>query len=94
VIFGKKFMSTALFGRLVLQDVQQASQGYVSGSDLLHALEGKTGIAITTLRPSGKIELEGEVYNASALYGYIEKGETIMVSKYDGMNILVKKVQS
>jgi membrane-bound serine protease (ClpP class) len=92
VIFGKKFMSTALFGRLVLQDVQEASQGYVSGSDLYNALVGKTGVAITTLRPSGKIELEGEVYNASALYGYIEKGDAIMVSKYDGMNILVKKV--
>ncbi|MGI8892517.1 MAG: NfeD family protein [Bacteroidia bacterium] len=94
VIFGKKFMSTALFSRLVLQDVQQASQGYVSGSDFFHALEGKTGVAVTTLRPSGKIELEGEVYNASAIYGYIEKGEPIIVSKYDGMNILVKKIQS
>ena len=91
VIFGKKFMTTSLFGKLVLQDVQQASQGYVSGSELFRALEGKTGIALTTLRPSGKVEIEGEVYNASALYSYIEKGENIIVSKYDGMNILVKK---
>jgi membrane-bound serine protease (ClpP class) len=92
VIFGRKFMTTSLFGRLVLQDVQQASQGYVSGSEILHALEGKPGVALTTLRPSGKIEVEGEIYNATALYGFIEKGDAIIVSKYDGMNILVKKV--
>ena len=90
-ILGKKFMTTSIFGRLVLQDVQQASEGYVSGTELFRALEGKTGIALTTLRPSGKIEVEGEIYNASAIYGYIEKGDAIVVTKYDSMNILVKK---
>lgn len=93
-ILGKRFMTTSIFGRLVLQDAQQSSEGYVSGSELFRSLEGKPGIAITMLRPSGKIEVDGEIYNASAIYGYIEKGDAVVVTKYDGMNILVKKAQS
>jgi membrane-bound serine protease (ClpP class) len=57
-----------------------------------HEMIGKQGIAFTILRPSGKIEIEGDVYNATALTGYIDKGEAILVVKYETSQLFVRKV--
>jgi membrane-bound serine protease (ClpP class) len=43
------------------------------------------------LRPAGKVEIEGDVYDAVALTGYIEKGEQIKVVDYQSAQLVVKK---
>jgi membrane-bound serine protease (ClpP class) len=52
---------------------------------------GATGSAITTLRPSGKAEIAGEVYPVEADGVFIEKGETIKVARIFGNRITVIK---
>ncbi len=42
-------------------------------------LTGKKGTAFTVLRPSGKVEIDGELYDAVADLGYIEKGTPVVV---------------
>lgn len=54
-------------------------------------LVGKEGIAFTVLRPSGKIEIEGNVYDATAESGYIEHGEKIVVVKFETAQLFVRK---
>ena len=55
----------------------------------MKSLVGKTGTAFTVLRPSGKIEVEDDIYDATALTGFVEKGETIRVVKYEASQALV-----
>jgi membrane-bound serine protease (ClpP class) len=57
-----------------------------------HHLQGKTGKAMTDLRPSGKIIIDSEVYDALANTGYIERGKTVRVMKIENMQVYVESV--
>ena len=50
---------------------------------------GKTGHAATILRPSGKVEIDNALFDAVALYGYIEKGAAVKVVKYENAQLYV-----
>lgn len=82
---------TAKSFKLALSDVQNRSEGFI-GIDL-HQKEliGKKGIAFTDLRPSGRIEIEGEIYDAKAEVGYIEKGKKIKVIRDETGQLYVIK---
>lgn len=54
------------------------------------ALVGKTGVAESSLRPSGAIRIEGRRVIASAESGLIEKGQTVRVVRAEGMNVVVR----
>lgn len=91
---GKRFLEGNLFNKLVLNAVLQDSneEGQPSAKETLKQLVGQTGVAYTILRPSGKVELDGEIYDATALTGYIEKGEEVKVVKYEATQLFVTKV--
>lgn len=55
-------------------------------------MEGKTGIALTVLRPAGKAIIEGEIYDAISTDGLIDKNEAIVVKKDEAGQIYVSKV--
>lgn len=92
VFLGFKFLNSSFFWRLALNTVQETNQGY-SSVDIAagKSLVGKTGTAFTVLRPSGKISIDGEIYDATALSGYIEKGEAIKVVKFETAQAVVVK---
>ena len=78
----KLFSPNRLFGSLALETVQNKSEGYVSfDTEKQKALVGKKGVAHTILRPSGKVIIDNEVYSAVAMYGYILKGNPVIVKK-------------
>jgi membrane-bound serine protease (ClpP class) len=52
---------------------------------------GKEGIAYTVLRPSGKVMIEGKIYDAMSQVGWIEAGEKIKVLQENVNNLLVTK---
>ena len=54
-------------------------------------LIGKSGIAITTLRPSGIAEFEGKRLDVATSGEFIQKGETITIIKAEGMHIRVRE---
>lgn len=92
VFLGYRFLNSNFFGRLALNTIQETSQGYSSvdvaaGNNLV----GKTGTAFTVLRPSGKILINGEVYDAASLTGYIEKNEQVKVIKFETAQLIVIK---
>ena len=53
---------------------------------------GKKGIAWSVLRPAGKVRIEGDVYDATSLEGFIEKGDEIEVIKYETGQLFVVKI--
>jgi len=90
---GKKlFTQTSRFKGLALNTVQETESGYTSANAQMKSLLGKTGTAFTVLRPSGKVEVDDDVYDATALTGYIEKGDAIKVIKYETSQVFVVKV--
>lgn len=90
----KKMFTTTMFGHLALDETQQANNGYTFSDNGYKSMLGKSGIAHTILRPAGKIEIENEVFDATAITGYIEKGENIKVVKYETAQLFVRKIEN
>jgi membrane-bound serine protease (ClpP class) len=91
VYFGAKLLTNkgVIGNTLALNTVQDTSAGYSSANMIMKELLGKTGVAYTMLRPSGKVEIDDEIYDATALTGYIEKGVSVKVVKYETSQIFV-----
>ncbi|MDR2056852.1 MAG: nodulation protein NfeD [Dysgonamonadaceae bacterium] len=64
-----------------------------SGSvDLIdNQLIGQIGKTMTDLRPSGKIIIHDEVYDAISILGFIEKNAEVIVIKFENMQLYVEK---
>jgi membrane-bound serine protease (ClpP class) len=56
------------------------------------SLIGKIGIAATPLRPVGRVEVEGELYEAQAEGLFVEQGRGVKIVKTRGNNITVRLV--
>ena len=54
-------------------------------------LVGKTGTAITPLRPAGTAEVDGERIDVVAEGDFVERGEKVQVVEVDGTRTVVKK---
>jgi len=63
-------------------------EGAVS-SPSLAPLVGKKGMAATVLRPSGKVWVDGEFYDAVSESGFIEKGDKIKVIRFENAQLYV-----
>ncbi len=87
----KLFTGKTFFGDLALVATQQKDDGFTSADISFHDMTGKTGFTNTMLRPAGKVIIEGMLYDATALTGYIDKGEEIEVVKYETAQLFVKK---
>ncbi|MFA7493565.1 MAG: NfeD family protein [Proteiniphilum sp.] len=66
-------------------------EGYLSVSMEPLSLVGKIGVATTDLRPSGRINVEGELYDALSLKGFIDKGDEVVVKRYENFQLYVMR---
>ncbi|HRE67874.1 MAG TPA: NfeD family protein [Cyclobacteriaceae bacterium] len=89
---GARLTKTRAFARIALTDTQDAKSGYTVSS-FQKDLMGKRGKTQTILRPSGKVLIEGQVYDAFTRGDFIEKDETIEVIGTEGVTLRVKKVE-
>ena len=92
LVLGKSFASTPAFKKMVLQTTMQSGDGYSSMEVGQMSLVGMKGRSVTVLRPSGKIEIENKVYNASAENGFIEVNEEVIVVSQQMSNLMVRVV--
>ena len=68
--------------KLALNTELETANGYVGVEQKMQEeLTGKKGKAFTKLRPAGKVEIEGEVYDAVAEMGFIDKDTPIVVTR-------------
>jgi membrane-bound serine protease (ClpP class) len=85
------FSRNRLFGSLALETVESAADGYTTSDSRYREMVGKTGVAHSILRPAGKVMIDAELFDATALTGYIDKGEKIEVVRYETTQLFVRK---
>ncbi len=78
--------------RIVLRERQAPEQGYTAPSDLQRWV-GRTGRALTPLRPGGAIEVDGERLDASTEGEFLEPGTPVRVVRAEGLRIVVRRLQ-
>jgi membrane-bound serine protease (ClpP class) len=78
------------FKHLTLASTQDRAQGFTS-STYSEDMLGKIGKVHSRLRPSGKVEIDGEIYDAYSRGEFLEQGESIEVISTEGTSLRVKK---
>ena len=77
--------------RLVHQTAASAETGYVAQSGERHGLVGSRGVAITHLRPAGRVEIAGEVLDVVTQGELIDAGDPVRVCQVNGNRIIVDR---
>ena len=95
VIFagGMRFANSKAFKRVSLESIQDSKQGYTANYREV-SFVGKTGIAYTVLRPSGKVLIDNEIHDAYSRGDYIPQGSKIEVVDDRGSSFKVKIIES
>ncbi|WKN32798.1 NfeD family protein [Porifericola rhodea] len=86
---GVRLTDSAAFKRVSLESTQSRSEGYTSNTRE-GTFIGKEGEAYTVLRPSGKILIGDELFDAYTRGDYIPRGEKIVVVNDEGTSLRVK----
>ena len=89
-----RFLSHQFFrsSPLVLRGEQEADLGYVAGlsKEMMPSI-GEKGVAVTPLRPSGKVRIGEKLFHVVAQTGYIKANSLIVVIHIKGSLIMVKQ---
>lgn len=85
------FGRSKLFGHLALMTTQPSGEGYISSDSHYMEMIGQTGKTHTILRPAGKIMIDGQLFDAVAQSGYIDKDESVRIIKYENAQLVVRK---
>ncbi len=90
-VAGAKLTESKRFQQIALMDTQDKNKGYVA-TFFPGPMQGKRGTTQTIMRPSGKVDIDGRIFDAFTRGEYIEKGESIEVVGEDTTSLIVKKV--
>ncbi|MEJ2004713.1 MAG: NfeD family protein [Cyclobacteriaceae bacterium] len=89
-ILGVRFTDSKAFSRVALVDTMSSKEGYAS-KFRDNSLVGAIGKTYTVLRPSGKVEIDNEIYDAYTRGEYIDVGEEIEVIADAGASLKVRQ---
>ncbi len=82
LITAPKLFQSGVFKMLVLERTQQKEEGFVGVSTEQKTFVGMMATTLTALRPSGKVEIDGEMYDAKSMDSFIDKGVEVKVVKH------------
>ncbi|RUS48493.1 nodulation protein NfeD [Cohnella sp. AR92] len=88
--FAYIFRKKGIWNRFVLREQLTKEEGFVPNEGREEWI-GKTGVALTPLRPAGTAEVEGTRLDVVSFGDYIETGTRIRVMATDGTRIVVQK---
>lgn len=90
MLIGSKMTKSKRFEKIILSSTQDKEKGFVA-TFFPEPMQGKKGITHTIMRPSGKVEVDGKIYDAFSRGEYIEKGEAVEVIGEDTTSLIIKK---
>ena len=88
----KVFLMKTKYGVLALDTELKETEGFTSVDTHLSGLVGKEGTALTFMRPAGKVEVDGEIYDAVTDAGVVEQGTTVRVVRFENAQLVVEKL--
>lgn len=89
---GKKLITAdTRFGSMALKTKLDTDKGYSAQDLRMQQYVGMTGTAATFMRPAGKINIDGQILEATSERGLIDKGESIIVTKFENAQLVVRK---
>lgn len=91
IYLSRKLLTSNRLGHLALQHVQDAGEGYTTAAADYTEMIGKQGYAHTVLRPSGKVQIGDELFDATLITGYADEGEAVEVVSYHTGQLFVRK---
>lgn len=86
-----RITQSRFFQRLVLSHSESPEAGYRAPVDYSY-LMGKQGVALTPLRPSGSVLIDGQRYDVVSDGGFIEGKSQVEVVKTEGTRVVVRKL--
>jgi membrane-bound serine protease (ClpP class) len=91
-LFTLKYLPRLPFGRrLILETDLPTEKGFVSAPESDLGWQGKTGRAVSPLRPAGIADIENHRVDVVSDGEFIETGAPIIVSRIDGNRIVVRR---
>lgn len=87
--YGAKFITR----HSELQATQKVEDGFIGVDMQPSEYIGKVGLTVSMLRPSGKVEIDGNIYDAVALTGYIEENTQVKIIKYENSQLYAVKLK-
>jgi len=91
-LFTLKYLPRLPFGRRLILDTElPTDKGYVSAPESDLSWQGKTGRAVSPLRPAGIADIESHRVDVVSDGEFIEAGAPIIVSRVDGNRIVVRR---
>lgn len=90
---GVRLANSKAFQRIALHEVQNHNEGFTSSFYKEKSMVGKTGTAYTILRPSGRVEIDGDIYDAYTRGNYVEAGTPVEVISDEGTSLKVKELE-
>jgi membrane-bound serine protease (ClpP class) len=88
----KKIGTSGFFKGIALDAKQNTNEGFISIDMHQKDMLGKTGLAWTVLRPSGRIKVDNEIFDAKAEIGFIDKGDQVKVVRDEAGQLYVIKI--
>ncbi|MDR2126175.1 MAG: ATP-dependent Clp protease proteolytic subunit [Prevotellaceae bacterium] len=90
IYFGKKILQSRILN-ISLHAELNATEGFVSVETSEKSFIGIVCTTITPLNPSGKVMINNEIYTAIAEYGFIEKGESVTITRFETGQLYCEK---
>ncbi|MDR1747116.1 MAG: nodulation protein NfeD [Tannerella sp.] len=80
--------SPGMFRRVALTaDLEDAVS-----SPVHRGLEGREGVAVTVLRPSGKVAVDGTLYDSISESGFMEQGTHVRITRCENAQVYVERI--
>lgn len=94
IYLSKKMLTSKAFGHLALASTQNSQEGFSISENAYEDVIGQKGVAHTNLRPAGKVIINNEYFDATALTGFIDKGKAVKVVKYETAQLFVLEIKN
>jgi len=90
-VFGKLVLDSSGTPDVATVGVSASEAGLAGAAGAVVAI-GAEGLAITALRPSGKVEIDGQIVDVVVDGGFVAPGERVRVIALEGMRTVVERV--
>ncbi|OCT17153.1 hypothetical protein A8709_24550 [Paenibacillus pectinilyticus] len=87
----RTFKHRGVWNRFILREQLTTSKGFTSNPDRSYLI-GKTGEAITPLRPAGTAMIQGERIDVVTSGSFIPASHAVVVIEVEGVRVVVKEV--